>query len=82
MTGALPSRKSNQGWKMTAQEYTYAVFNLKAEISRFTEFQSDALHAGREAPDFPLEDLGTGQTVRMKELWSDGLVVFEFGSFT
>jgi hypothetical protein len=67
---------------MSADEYNYAVFNLKAEMGKFAEFQDDRLHPGREAPDFPLEDLETSQTVRLKDLWSDGLVVIEFGSFT
>ena len=67
---------------MTAHEYNYAVFNLRAEMGKFTEFQDHPLHAGREAPDFPLEDLGTGQAVRLKDLWSAGLVVIEFGSYT
>ena len=67
---------------MTAVEYNYTVFNLKSQIGKFTEFQDHPLHAGREAPDFPLEDLDTSQTVRLKDLWSDGLVVVEFGSFT
>jgi hypothetical protein len=67
---------------MTANEYNYAVFNMKAEMGRFTEFQDLPLHAGRQAPDFPLEDLETGQTVRLKELWGRDLVVIEFGSFT
>jgi hypothetical protein len=66
---------------MTAVEYNYAVFNLKAEMGKFTEFQDHSLHAGRDAADLPLEDLNTGQTVRLKDLWSDGLVI-EFGSFT
>jgi hypothetical protein len=51
-------------------------------MGKFTEFQDHPLHAGREAPDFPLEDLGTGQAVRLKDLWSAGLVVIEFGSYT
>ena len=67
---------------MAASEYNYSVFNLKAEMGKFAEFQDLPLHPGREAPDFPLEDLDTSQAVRLKDLWSDGLVVIEFGSFT
>jgi len=67
---------------MAALEYNYAVFNLRAEMGKFTEFQDHSLHAAREAPDFPLEDLDTCQTVRLKDRWSDGLVVIEFGSYT
>lgn len=67
---------------MTAHEYNYSVFNLKGELGKFSEFQDHPLHAGRVAPDFPLEDLDTGQTVRLKELWDGGLVIIEFGSYT
>lgn len=67
---------------MTPHEYNYAVFNLQAEMPKFTEFQDHPLHAGRQAPDFPLEDLETRQTVHLKDLWSGGPVVIEFGSYT
>ena len=67
---------------MTTDDYNYAVFNLQRESGKFTEFQDHPLHAGRPAPDFPLEDLSTGAAVRMKDLWTSGLVVIEFGSFT
>jgi hypothetical protein len=67
---------------MTTEEYNYAVFNLQRESGKFTEFQDHPLHAGRTAPDFPLEDLSSGQAVRLKELWTGGLVVIEFGSYT
>jgi hypothetical protein len=67
---------------MAAHDYNYAVFNLEAEKDKFTEFQDHLLHAGRIATDFPLEDLATGQTVHLKDLWNDGLVIIEFGSFT
>jgi hypothetical protein len=67
---------------MSDHEYNYAKFHLMGEMSKFTEFQDNPLHAGRQAPDFPLEDLNTGQTIRLKDLWSGGLVVIEFGSYT
>lgn len=67
---------------MAAYDYNYAVFNLQAEMGKFTEFQDHPLHAGRQASDFPLEDLDTGQTVHLKDLWSAGPVIIEFGSFT
>ncbi len=37
---------------MTPQEYNYAVFNLQAEMPKFTEFPDHPLHAGRQAADF------------------------------
>lgn len=67
---------------MTAVDYNYAVFHLQREASKFTEFQDHPLHAGRPAPDFPLEDLSTGETVRLKDFWISGLVIIEFGSYT
>jgi hypothetical protein len=67
---------------MAAHNYNYAFFNLDAERDKFTEFQVHPFHAGRNATDLPLEDLATGQTVHLKDLWSDGLVIIEFGSYT
>ena len=67
---------------MSAQEYNYATFRMSAEKSKFAEFQDHPLHSGRLAPDFPLEDLDTSRTVSLKDLWSAGLVVVEFGSYT
>lgn len=62
-------------------EYNYAIFDMVAERPHQTAFPG-FLHVGERAPDFPLEDLDTGETVRLKDLWSEGLVVAEFGSFT
>ena len=62
-------------------DYNYAVFNMKAEAPNFQGF-SAKLHVGERAPDFPLEDLESGETVNIKDLWTDGPVVVEFGSFT
>jgi hypothetical protein len=76
------------GWKrtvgghMTTNGYNYAVFNLQAELGKFEEFENHPLHAGRRAPDFPVEDLETGQTMQLKELSSAGLLIVEFGSYT
>jgi hypothetical protein len=67
---------------MTTDDYNYAVFNLQRESGKFTEFQDHPLHAGRPAPDFPLEDLSTEATMHLKDLWTGALVVIEFGSFT
>ena len=62
-------------------DYNYAVFDMQAEAPNFQGFSS-RLHVGERAPDFPLEDLESGATVNIKDLWSDGPVVVEFGSFT
>ena len=75
------------GWKhtlrghMTTNGYNYAVFNLQAELGKFEEFENHPLHAGRR-PDFPVEQLETGQTANLKDLWSGGLLIIEFGSYT
>ena len=62
-------------------KYNYDVFNMPAELPHFEGFVGH-LHVGERAPDFPLEDLDSGATVRLKDLWSKGLVIAEFGSFT
>ena len=62
-------------------EYNYDHFDMVAERPKFEGF-ADILHVGGRAPDFALEDLDSGETVRLKDLWSEGLVVAEFGSFT
>ncbi len=62
-------------------DYNYDVFNMQAELPHFEGFVGH-LHVGERAPDFPLEDLESGKTVRLKDLWSKGLVIAEFGSFT
>ena len=70
------------GGHMPENDYNYSVFNLKAELGKFEEFENHPLHAGRRAPDFPAEDLETGQTVNLKDLWSGSLLIIEFGSYT
>lgn len=67
---------------MTGNAYNYSVFNLQAELGRFDEFENLALHAGRRAPDFPVEDLETAEIVNLKDLWGNGLLIVEFGSYT
>lgn len=62
-------------------DYNYVHFDMVAERPKFEGFSS-TLHVGERAPDFPLEDLESGATVNLKGLWSDGLVIAEFGSFT
>ena len=65
---------------MSAGEYNYSQFVVSPQ-----EFSDFALHAPKvtmRAPSFPLEDLATGDTVQMSELWASGVAVVEFGSFT
>jgi hypothetical protein len=65
---------------MSADAYNYSEFVVSKE-----EFADFALHAPKvtmRAPSFPLEDLATGNTVQMSELWASGVAVVEFGSFT
>jgi len=67
---------------MTDHAYNYAVFDLQRDMGKFTEFQNHPLHVGTQALDFPLENLTTGHTTAMKDLWRNGLAVIEFGSYT
>ena len=64
----------------TAIPYHYSTFNLHTE--EFNNFSENAPKATMRAPSFPLEDLATGNTVEMKELWKSGIAVIEFGSFS
>ena len=65
---------------MKPEDYNYDTFVPDPE-----ELVNFALHGPRatgRAPSFPLEDLETGETVQMEELWADGVAIMEFGSFT
>lgn len=62
-------------------DYNYDVFDMPAERPHQEAFLAN-MHVGERAPDFALEDLDSGETVRLKDLWSKGLVIAEFGSFT
>ena len=62
-------------------EYNYADFDMEREQPPFKAFPG-GLRPGERAPDFALEDLDTGATVRLGELWAKETVVIEFGSFT
>ena len=67
---------------MTPEEYNYSVFEMDREQPVIEAFSEVPLHPGMRAPSFPLEDLDSGELMEMKELWRDGLVIIEFGSFT
>ncbi len=62
-------------------DYNYATFVMANEEQPFVEFPRRLL-VGEAAPSFPLEDLATGATVSMDDLWRTQVVVMEFGSFT
>ena len=61
-------------------DYNYSVFEGGSE--EFEAFANDAPKATMRAPSFQLEDLVTGKTVEMKELWKSEIAVIEFGSYT
>lgn len=65
---------------MQLDEYNYSVFEGGAE--EFHAFAQRAPKATARAPSFPLEDLATGRTVEMRELWKSEIAVIEFGSYT
>lgn len=65
---------------MSTAHYNYDEFVASAD--EFLEFAEHAPKATMRAPSFPLEDLATGETVQMSDLWKTGVTVIEFGSFT
>jgi hypothetical protein len=65
---------------MSANEYNYSEF--LASPNEFFDFAVHAPKVTMRAASFPLEDLRTGETVQMSELWSSGVALIEFGSFT
>jgi hypothetical protein len=65
---------------MNSREYNYSAFVLSPD--EFDDFAVRAPKVTMRAPSFPLEDLASGKTVQMSELWSSGAAVVEFGSFT
>jgi hypothetical protein len=67
---------------VSPDEYNYSVFEMDREMPIIEAFGELPLRPGGRAPSFPLRDLESGEAVEMKEFWRDGLVVFEFGSFT
>ncbi len=67
---------------MTPEEYNYSVFVMEREQPVIEAFGENAIRPGTRAPSFALEELDSGDTVEMKELWRHGLVVIEFGSLT
>jgi hypothetical protein len=62
-------------------DYNYSEFVMANEQQPFADFPH-RLPVGDTAPSFPLEDLATGATVSMDDLWRTQVAVMEFGSFT
>ena len=67
---------------MTPEEYNYAVFEMEREQPVIEAFGPFPVRSGSRAPNFPLEDLDSGDAIEMKDLWRNGLAIIEFGSFT
>lgn len=65
---------------MRSDRYNYSSF--ERSMQEFSDFAVRAPKVTMRAPSFVLEDLATGEVVEMKHLWSSGIVVLEFGSFT
>jgi hypothetical protein len=65
---------------MSATNYNYDVFTGGQED--FLDFAMHAPKVTMRAPSFALEELATGETIEMKDLWKKGVTVIEFGSFT
>lgn len=61
---------------------TYNYREFVASPEEFNDFAVDAPKVTMRAPSFPLEDLATGKTVDMRELWKSEIALIEFGSFT
>lgn len=64
----------------TVAAYNYAAFD--ACLQEFFDFAVHAPKVTMRAPSFTLEDLVSGQSIEMADLWKDATVVVEFGSFT
>jgi hypothetical protein len=62
-------------------DYNYKDFDMAREMPPFDEFRT-RLFVGEKAPDFPLEDLDSCDTVQLSSLWKKGPAIIEFGSLT
>ena len=66
---------------MIPEDYNYSVFVMEREAPVIQAFAENPIRPGTRAPSFALEDLDSGNTVEMKNLWR-AVVIIEFGSFT
>ncbi len=62
-------------------DYNYSAFDMEAEEPVFEAFPGK-LGVGDRAPNIPLEELDSGETVSLRSLASSGVALLEFGSFT
>ena len=60
-------------------EYNYTTF--RADHADFDGFPG-APNVGTFAPDFELEDLASGESIRLASLWKRATVIMEFGSYS
>ena len=70
---------------MNPEDYNYERFDefvLSGEVDGVFERFKQINPAGDRAPDGTLTALDDGSAVSLSELWSQGPVVLEFGSFT
>jgi len=65
---------------MTSKDYNYATWGHGSES--FEDFATGAPLVTSRAPSFSVEDLASGESVEMKDLWRKGVTIVEFGSFT
>lgn len=62
-------------------DYNYSTFDLAREQPVFAAFKTKR-YVTQRVQSNDLEDLATGQTLPMSDLWAKGLAVVEFGSLT
>ena len=72
----------NQGGKnVTNPDYNFSEFTA-GESGASAEFIQNSPKATSKAPAFALEELDTGEIIRMQDLWKSETIIVEFGSFT
>lgn len=62
--------------------YNYTKFEMSDEETNHFERFYEAPNAGTVAPDFALENLATGDTIQLQDLWKGDAVIMEFGSYS
>ncbi|MBX2801558.1 MAG: hypothetical protein KTR31_28030 [Myxococcales bacterium] len=62
-------------------DYNYRHFPQDLERDTFAAFR-DVVKAGGRAPDGSLTELATTERVQLSDLWKQGPLVVEFGSFS
>jgi hypothetical protein len=72
---------AKDGSIMTPEQYNYTTFPPEDDVATFTRFP-EYLKIGAHAPDPPLFDLDSGETINLSSFTRRGLTVIEFGSLT